>query len=165
MLTDDPESRRDWDRMALLDLLGRHSFFRPLAHPPTTAACRAHLDLPKLKDMPVDGVIVDSNSDTLTSTCAVCCAWKLSSLSSRLDVDEWQLMRALCECSHDQGQLDPKVRTYIPAVGGCTVYVFGDARKICDPKVDWFFEFTTNTLDLACLEATSAVAGQTSTFL
>jgi len=51
-------------------------------------------------------------------------------------MDEWQLRRALHKYSHDDRLLDPKVRTYIPAVGGCTVYTFGDARKIRDPKTE-----------------------------
>jgi GTP cyclohydrolase II len=129
-LIDDPETQRDWDRIATFDPMGLY------AHPPTIAACRAHLDLPELKDLPVDGVIVDANREILTSKCAVYYAWNLPALSARLEMDEWQLRRALHKYSRDDRLLDPKVRTYIPAVGGCTVYTFGDARKIRDPKTE-----------------------------
>jgi len=36
----------------------------------------------------------------------------------------------------DSRLLDPKVKTYLPAVGGLTIYTFGDARKLKDEKTE-----------------------------
>ena len=94
-LMDDSKIQRDWDRIASFDPLRKN------AHSPTIAACRAHLDLPELKDLPIDGVIVDANKEILTSKCAVHCSWNLPSLSRGLEMDEWQLRRALQKYSHD----------------------------------------------------------------
>jgi len=129
-LIDNPETQKDWDRIATFDPLGMY------AHPPTIAACQARLDIPELKNLVQDGVIVNSNNEIVTSKCAVNYAWNLPRLSTRLDLTEQQLRDALFKYSHDPKLLDPNVRTYIPAVGGCTIYVFGDARKLRDTKTE-----------------------------
>ena len=38
--------------------------------------------------------------------------------------------------TEDSRLLDPKVKTYLPAVGGLTIYTFGDARKLKDEKTE-----------------------------
>jgi len=129
-LVDDPETQKDWDRIVTFDPMGMY------AHPPTISSCKARLDLPELKDMEVDGEIVLPSREIVTSKCAVYYAWNLPALSSRLDMTEQELRQALFKYSNDKRLLDPKVRTYIPSVGGCTIYTFGDARKLRDPKVE-----------------------------
>lgn len=129
-LIDDPETQKDWDRIATFDPMGMY------AHPPSIAACKAHLDIPELKDLEMDGEIVTSSNEITTSKCAIYYAWNLPYLSERLDLTEDQLRQALHKYSQDPRLLDPSVKTYIPAVGGCTVYTFGDARKLRDPKTE-----------------------------
>merc|ERR1712176_360983 len=106
------------------------------AKPPTIAACKAKLDIPELQDLPRDGEIVLPSGEIWTSKCAVYYAWNLPALSERLDLTEQELRECLHRYSHDDRLLDPNVRTYIPAVGGCTIYTFGDARKIRDPTTE-----------------------------
>jgi len=129
-LIDDPETQKDWGNIVTFDPLGM------TAHPPTIAACKAHLDITELKDLPRDGTIVDSNGEIVTSKCAVYYAWNLPRLATRLDMSEKELRTCLHKYSRDDRLLDPKVRTYIPAVGGCTIYTFGDARKLRDPSTE-----------------------------
>lgn len=128
-LVDNPETQRDWGRIVTFDPMGMY------AHPPSIAACKAHLDVPELKHLNVDGEVVTSEG-IVTSKCAVYYAWNLPQLAGRLDLSEEELRGALYKYSRDDRLLDPKVRTYIPAVGGCTVYTFGDARKIRDPRTE-----------------------------
>ena len=45
-------------------------------------------------------------------------------------------MILISECLQDSRLLDPKVKTYLPAVGGLTIYTFGDARKLKDEKTE-----------------------------
>jgi len=127
-LVDDPKTQEDWDRIATFDPMGM------VAHPPTIAACKAKLDIPELKDLSVDGEIVLPSKEIVTSKCAISYAWNLPLLAPRLGLSEDELRKALHKFSKDPALLDPKVKTYIPAVGGCTIYTFGDARKLRDPK-------------------------------
>jgi GTP cyclohydrolase II len=129
-LVDDPETQKDWDRIATFDPMGM------FAHPPTIAACKANLDIPELKDMEIDGEVITEANEIVTSKCAIYYAWNLPRLAERLDLSEDQLREALHKYSNDDRLLDPNVRTYIPAVGGCTCYTFGDARKLRDPKTE-----------------------------
>jgi len=129
-LIDNPETQADWDRIATFDPMGMY------AHPPTIAACKARLDIPELKDLDMDGEIVTTSNEIVTSKAAIYYAWNLPYLAERLDLGEDQLREALHKYSRDDRLLDPSVKTYIPAVGGCTVYTFGDARKLRDPKTE-----------------------------
>jgi len=129
-LVDDAKTQVDWDRIATFDPMGMY------AHPPTISACKAHLDIPELKDLPQDGEIVTNTNEIVTSKCAISYAWNLPLLSGRLGLTEDELRQALFKFSQDQRLLDPNVKTYLPAVGGCTIYTFGDARKLKDPKTE-----------------------------
>lgn len=129
-LIDNAETQKDWGHIATFDPLGM------TAHPPTIAACKAKLDIPELQDLRKDGTIVLPSGEIVTSKCAVYYAWNLPYLASRLDLSEDDFRHALHKYSNDNRLLDPNVRTYIPAVGGCTIYAFGDPRKIRDPATE-----------------------------
>lgn len=129
-LIDDPETQKDWDHIVTFDPMGMYS------HPPTIAACQAKLDIPELNNLYRDGKIVVESGEIVSSKCAVYYCWNLPALAPRLDLTEEQLRNALFRYSNDQRLLDPKVRSYIPAVGGCTIYTFGDPRKLRDPKTE-----------------------------
>jgi GTP cyclohydrolase II len=129
-LIDDPETQKDWANIVTFDPMGMY------AHPPTIAACQARLDIPELHDLEVDGKIVLPSKEIVSSKCAVYYAWNIPALATRLDLSEDELRKALHKYSHDPKLLDPSVRTYIPAVGGCTIYTFGDPRKLRDPKTE-----------------------------
>eukprot|EP00913_Durusdinium_trenchii_P011125 g10447.t1 len=106
------------------------------AHPPTIAACKAKLDIPELTGLKPDGVIVLPDMQIVTSKCAISYAWNLPLLAPRVGLSEEELRQALYKYSHDDRLLDPKVKTYLPAVGGLTIYTFGDARKLKDEKTE-----------------------------
>lgn len=129
-LIEDPETQKDWENIVTFDPMGMYS------HPPTIAACQARLDMPELRDLHRDGKIVLDNGEIVSSKCAVYYSWNLPALAGRLDLTEKELRECLHRYSHDPKLLDPKVRTYIPAVGGCTIYTFGDPRKLRDPKTE-----------------------------
>lgn len=69
--------------------------------------------------------------------------WNLPALAVRLGMDEHVMRKALSEsCQHDRiiERVDPsnpnseyKYRTYLPSIGGVTVYFIGDANKLRDP--------------------------------
>merc|ERR1719148_408631 len=107
-LIDDPETQKDWSRIATFDPMGMY------AHPPTIAACQAKLDIPELHDLHQDGTIVTETGEIVSSKCAIYYAWNLPELSKRLDLTEEELRNALFKFSNDNRLLDPKIRTYIP---------------------------------------------------
>jgi len=129
-LIDAPETQRDWGNIVTFDPMGMY------AHPPTIASCKARLDIPELKDLEPDGEVVLDSREIVSAKCAVYYAWNLPALAVRLEMTEEEFRQALFKYSNDRRLLDPKIRTYIPAVGGCTIYTFGDARKIRDPKTE-----------------------------
>jgi GTP cyclohydrolase II len=129
-LIDHPETQEDWKNIVTFDPMGMYS------HPPTIAACQARIDIPELQDLERDGKVVLPSGEIVSNKCAVYYAWNLPALSERLDLTEDELRNALYKYSHDPKLLDPNVRTFIPAVGGCTIYTFGDPRKLRDPKTE-----------------------------
>jgi len=129
-LIDDPATHKDWDRISTFDPLGM------TAHPPTIAACKAKLDIPELKDLRMDGEIVLPSNEIVTSKCAISYAWNIPLMAERVGLGEQELREALHKFSHDSRLLDPKVKTYLPAVGGLTIYTFGDARKLKDERTE-----------------------------
>ena len=51
-------------------------------------------------------------------------------------MSEDDLRNALFKFSGNPDLKDPKKNTYLPGVGGCTIYTFGDVRKLSDPKTE-----------------------------
>jgi GTP cyclohydrolase II len=129
-LIDHPETQQEWKNIVTFDPMGMYS------HPPTIAACQARIDIPELQDLERDGKVVLPSGEIVSNKCAVYYAWNLPALAERLDLSENDLRNALHKYSHDPKLLDPNVRTFIPAVGGCTIYTFGDPRKLRDPRTE-----------------------------
>ena len=129
-LIEDPATHKDWGRISTFDPLGM------TAHPPTIAACKAKLDIPELKDLHIDGKIVLPSNEIVTSKCAISYAWNIPLMAERVGLSEQELREALHKFSHDSRLLEPNVKTYLPAVGGLTIYTFGDARKLKDEKTE-----------------------------
>ena len=84
----------------------------------------------------MDGKIVLPSNEIVTSKCAISYAWNIPLMAERVGLSEQELREALHKFSHDSRLLDPKVKTYLPAVGGLTIYTFGDARKLKDQKAE-----------------------------
>ncbi|CAE7231191.1 urg1 [Symbiodinium sp. CCMP2592] len=84
----------------------------------------------------MDGEIVLPSNEIVTSKCAISYAWNIPLMAERVGLSEQELREALHKFSHDSRLLDPKVKTYLPAVGGLTIYTFGDARKLKDEKTE-----------------------------
>ena len=129
-LLDNPETQKHWAGIVTFDPLGMYGM------PPTIAACEARLNLPDLEDMTRDGLIVDEDGGVHVTKAAVNYAWNIPHLAERLDLSEQELREALFKYSGQEKLLDPNVRTYLPAVGGFTIYAFGDVRKIRDPSTE-----------------------------
>lgn len=135
-LIDNPKTQESWKDIFTFDPMGMY------ACPPTIAACKANLDVPELYDgalgeaLHIDGKVVREDGQVAVQKAAIYYSWNLPRLSERLNMPESELRDALYKYSRNPDLLDPNIRTYIPAVGGCTIYMFGDPRKIRDPRTE-----------------------------
>jgi len=130
-LIDSKETQKQWEGIATFDPLGMY------ANPPTIAACQAHLNIEELSHLPRDDPYNIVTKDGIkTQKAGISYAWNLPLLSKKLNLTEDELRGALYKFSRNPALQDPKIRTYLPAVGGCTIYTFGDVRKLQDPKTE-----------------------------
>jgi GTP cyclohydrolase II len=124
---------------------------------PTISQTKAHIKIEELDvlarkgELPVDGDIVikspdlpafpgvDQGIEINTYKAAIEPVWHLPGIAERLGIDESTLRRALFE---DTGGMYPElltrpdIKTFLPPIGGITVYIFGDPAKLADPNTE-----------------------------
>ncbi len=110
---------------------------------PTIAVTRARLTMLeiheaiRLKRIPIDGKVVHDNGDVAVTKAAIDPVWHLPGIAARFGVGEEQLRRTLFE---QTGGMYPELVTrpdldlFLPPIGGMTLYIFGDADAIADPR-------------------------------
>ena len=143
----------DPKKIVAMDPLGHLApwLFKDLMHKedieirPTIAVTRAHMKLPELEDSVRKGRLVPDGKICLNSTgelnvtkFAVEPVWNLPGVAERFGMDEGVLRRALFE--HTGGSYPElitrgDIKTFLPPIGGLTVYCFGDPAKMSDPNV------------------------------
>jgi GTP cyclohydrolase II len=127
----DPRTQEKWSNIVTFDPFGM------TATRPTIASTTAFLNIPELKGELVGGDeygIVNDDGSINTVKAGVYYSWNLPALAERLSITEKGLRESLFKYTRDTHLLDPKIRTFLPQVGGFTLYTFGDVRKIRDPK-------------------------------
>lgn len=107
---------------------------------PTQSATTANMSIPELQlgnEMVADGVIVNKEDRTIHCVkVAVDLVWNLPALAKRLKMDETVMRKALSDSTQNLKVLDPKIKAYLPPVGGATVYFIGDIAKLNDPATE-----------------------------
>jgi GTP cyclohydrolase II len=111
---------------------------------PTIAVTKAHIDMPEIVDameagrIPIDGKIVKSKREVPVTKAATEPVWYLPGVAKRFGCTESELRRTLFE---QTGGMFPELVTrgdldvFLPPIGGQTIYMFGDPRKLADPSV------------------------------
>lgn len=87
-------------------------------------------DMPPTKG--ANRIIVDDENGIHCIKAAIYYSWNIPALAQRLDLSDQELRNALYKYTGNPNILNPKIRTYLPSVGGVTVYIFGDPRLIRD---------------------------------
>ncbi|TXT12944.1 hypothetical protein VHUM_01345 [Vanrija humicola] len=124
---------------------------------PTISQTMAHIKIEELDvlarkgEFPVDGEIVirspelpafpgvDQGVEVNTYKAAIDPVWFLPGVAERLGIEESTLRRALFE---DTGGMYPElltrpdIKTFLPPIGGMTVYIMGDPAKLLDPNTE-----------------------------
>lgn len=84
----------------------------------------------------VDGNIVNADGTYNCIKIAIDYVWNLPKFSARIGQSEADVRTALFKYTHQEALKDPSRRAYLPPVGGITVYIFGDPRKLQDPSTE-----------------------------
>jgi GTP cyclohydrolase II len=110
---------------------------------PTIAVTQAHIDMPEIVDaveanrLTVDGKILHTKREAPVTKAAIEPVWYLPGVAKRFGCTESELRRTLFE---QTGGMFPELVTrgdldvFLPPIGGQTLYVFGDPRKLSDPS-------------------------------
>ncbi|GAB7362077.1 hypothetical protein MBLNU230_g2111t1 [Neophaeotheca triangularis] len=112
---------------------------------PTIAVTRAHMKLPELQEsvrqgrLKPDGKIcINETGELAVTKFAVEPVWYLPGVAERFGIDEATLRRSLFENtggSYPELITRNDIKTFLPPIGGLTVYCFGDPAKMSDPNV------------------------------
>jgi hypothetical protein len=112
---------------------------------PTIAITKAHMKVPELEDsvkagrlIPDGKICLNASGELAVTKFAVEPVWYLPGVAERFGIDEGTLRRALFE--HTGGSYPElitrgDIKTFLPPIGGLTVYCFGDPAKMSDPNV------------------------------
>lgn len=148
-----PNIQERWNEISTIDPLGM------FATRPTISATEARMTIPEFTQsthqstnssinqtisqqafqIEPDGVIVNND---LTINCvkmAVDLVWNLPLMAKKLKMNESEMRNALAESTGNPSinqPTDKPTNTYLPPVGGCTLYFFGDISKLLDPKTE-----------------------------
>lgn len=130
-LIDHPGTQEHWKRIVTFNPHGLTST------PPTIAATNGTLNVPEIASKLVrDGTIVDEDGGIKIQKAAVYYSWNLPALAGRLDMTEDELRKAIYKHTQNDKILDESIKCFLPPVGGLTVYIFGDPRKIRDSNAE-----------------------------
>jgi GTP cyclohydrolase II len=110
---------------------------------PSIAITRARLDLPEIraaiaaKRLVPDGDVVHASGSVSVVTIAIDPVWYLPGIAERFGTSENNLRRTLFEQTagmFPELVTRPDLQIFLPPIGGATVYVFGDIRKLPDHR-------------------------------
>lgn len=111
---------------------------------PTISVTKAHMQLAEMKEavalgrLQVDGeVVINSNGDLNVSKVAVEPVWYLPGVAKRFGITETELRKALFEDTNGMYPeliTRPDLKTFLPPIGGLTIYIFGNPAFVSDPS-------------------------------
>lgn len=111
---------------------------------PTIAITKAHIDLPECKEairvgrLVPDGDILTKDGQSHITKVAVEPVWYIPGIAERFEVDEQELRQALFR---ETNMMYPELvtrtdlKTFLPPIGGLTVYIWGSVEAIPDENV------------------------------
>lgn len=113
---------------------------------PSIAITKAVLQLPDIQqlvangEIEVDGkIVLNKEGDVAISKVALDPVWYLPGIAKRFGITEDELRLALFkDTNHMYPELitRPDIKTFLPPIGGSTVYIFGNPDYLSDPSKD-----------------------------
>jgi GTP cyclohydrolase II len=89
-----------------------------------------------MPDLIPDGKIVNEDKSINIQKCAIDYAWNIPRFAEKVGFDESLMREKLAAYTHNPDVLDKSKNAYLPPLGGCTVYFFGDLTKLNDPTTE-----------------------------
>ena len=113
---------------------------------PSIAITKAVLQLPDIQALvkegkiPVDGkIVLNKEGDVAISKIALDSVWYLPGIAKRFGITEDELRLNLFKDTNNMYPeliTRPDIKTFLPPIGGSTVYIFGDPSYLSDPTKD-----------------------------
>ncbi len=112
---------------------------------PSIAVTKAHINMPELVQaveagrLRIDEKVMSSNFDVTVTKVAIEPVWYLPGVAERFGISEGDLRKTLF--TNTAGMFPelitrPDLKVFLPPIGGTTVYMFGDPKKISNPKYE-----------------------------
>jgi GTP cyclohydrolase II len=110
---------------------------------PTIAVTTAHIQMPELQAaiargrLRPDGRILLANGAARVTKAAIEPVWHLPGVAKRFGIAESALRRGLFEYTggmFPELVTRPDLHVFLPPIGGMTIYLFGDAAAVADPR-------------------------------
>lgn len=110
---------------------------------PTIAITKAHVDFPEIKEalrlgrLKADGKVLNADGQCTVTKAAVEPVWYLPGVAERFGVSESELRQLLFK---ETNGMYPELltrtdlHTFLPPIGGLTIYIFGEVEAIRDPE-------------------------------
>jgi len=128
-LLQNPRIQENWDDVISFNPNGMW------ARRPTISGTYARMDMPELTFV-TDGQIVNEDRSINVIKAALEPVWNIPRIAERLQLNEDKLREKLHHYTHIPTMPDKSFNTFLPPIGGATVYFFGDPRKLADPNTE-----------------------------
>eukprot|EP00301_Raphidiophrys_heterophryoidea_P019425 c4363_g1_i1.p1 GENE.c4363_g1_i1~~c4363_g1_i1.p1 ORF type:complete len:792 (+),score=241.82 c4363_g1_i1:113-2488(+) len=128
-LLQNPRVQENWDDVISFNPNGMW------ARRPTIAGTYARMDICDLT-LVVDGIIVNDDKSINVIKMALEPVWNIPRIAERLHLEEDILRESLKRYTQIPNMNDKSFNTFLPPIGGATVYFFGDPRKLADPNTE-----------------------------
>lgn len=112
---------------------------------PTIAVTKAHIDLVEIRDaiaagrLVPDGDVLTHDGQCNVTKCAIEPVWYLPGIAERFGVSEMKLRETIfreTNMMYPELLTRPDIKVFLPPIGGCTIYIFGDPDKIPDEEIE-----------------------------
>ncbi len=138
----------NWEKIGTLNPYGLES------NPPMISSVRARLDLENQISYERDGKIVNSDGLINCLKIAIEQVWSISKISKKMNIKEDHLRKTFASYLNDDRFLDNKKDLYLPSLGGISVFVFGDIKKLEDENTEVTLRVHDACLNSDCFRGT-----------
>ena len=142
------DSSNDWEEIATFNPYGLTS------SPPTIASVTARLDLKNLINYKIDNNIVNSDGLINCLKIAIEQTWSISRIAKRLNIEENHLRKVFADYLNDSKFLDKNLDVYMPSLGGISLFIFGDIKKLEDKDTEITLRIHDACLNSDCFRGT-----------
>jgi GTP cyclohydrolase II len=125
-----PRVRARWNEIVSLNPYGMYST------KPTISGTKGTMRIDELRDVKVDGKVVNEDGSINIVKAAIDAVWNLPGMAKRLNLSEDAIRASLIKYFKYPALQDKSIKVFLPQIGGTTVYFFGDLKKLVDESTE-----------------------------